>query len=158
MSTDMFSVDKLVKCRMISGSANSGRGGSVRPMPRPATVRPSGTAGTSAAGNRVARRAGLESSTVQSNECYASVVSQCVADDDLALHASRLRAPVDGQFGQAIDLGSGSFFGHASPAAQSASSGYHGAERHADEIAGVDPLLNPSSTLPPGIADDELFE
>ena len=25
----MFSVDKLVKCRMISGSANSGRGGSV---------------------------------------------------------------------------------------------------------------------------------
>ena len=69
----MFSVDRLVKCRTISGSANSGRaGGLVANAVRPATTRRAGTSGTSLAGKpRSPARPGLESSN---SSCVARVL------------------------------------------------------------------------------------
>ncbi len=56
----MFSVDRFVKCRMISGSASSGRAGRLVATEPAGSSSPIGLVGTSGAGNRAARREGLK--------------------------------------------------------------------------------------------------
>ena len=66
MSTDIFSVDKLEKCRTRSGSASSGNGGGASASNSAGSNSPQGRCGTSQAGNRTARRPGLDNSNNRS--------------------------------------------------------------------------------------------
>ena len=145
----MFSVDRFVKCRTTSGSANFGqRRRRVGDAARRAAATRRRRCGTSHAGSRVARRPGWESSNsscvervlrIQLNFELVTGGMQSAAVCKRLLCAADC-VPFTQTADQAVDLALRSRFSVTVTRKQSASSGIPAAQRHAGEVAGVERL------------------